>query len=315
MPVEESKPVRLATVSPVHKQRHQQSQSRRVSPRKAIGEPSEASEAADRAQAVSDPPAVSILGIKVNQLAGDAALETIERGSDAGAPQMLAYVNAHTLNLAVRDEALRHALNGCALVMNDGVGLSLAAKMRGERFPENLNGSDFTVRLLSLAASRGWGVFFLGAEPGIASAAAERLTKQVDGLTVAGTCHGFTGESDEQLAARVRESGARLLVVALGSPMQETWLDRNLLATGASIGVGVGAFLDFSAERVTRAPRWMNALGVEWCFRLLQEPGRLWRRYLVGNPLFLMRAWRDRRNVQPIDRQASAQQRSFGPVD
>lgn len=207
---------------------------------------------------------------------------------------MLTYVNAHTLNLAARDQGLREALNRSALVMNDGLGVSLAARMRGERFPENLNGSDFTFRLLELAAVKGWGVFLLGGEPGVAERAADRLGERIEGLRIVGTCHGFTGESDDLLARRVRDAGAEMLIVAFGSPRQETWIDRNLEATGALIGVGVGAFLDFSAGKVVRAPRWMNVLGVEWGFRLLQEPRRLWRRYIVGNPLFMLRAWRDR---------------------
>jgi len=207
---------------------------------------------------------------------------------------MLAYVNAHTLNLAVHDHDLRRALNRSALVMNDGLGVSLAARMSGERFPENLNGSDFTVQLLELAAAIGWGVFLLGGEPGVAGTAADRLGERIEGLRIVGTCHGFTGESDDLLAQRVRDDGAEMLIVAFGSPRQETWIDRNLEATGALIGVGVGAFLDFSAGKVVRAPRWMNILGIEWCFRLLQEPRRLWRRYIVGNPLFLLRAWHDR---------------------
>ncbi len=99
--------------------------------------------------------------------------------------------------------------------------------------------------------------------------------------------------SDQLLARRVRNTGASLLVVAFGSPRQEIWLDQNLEATGALVGVGMGAFLDFTAGRVRRAPSWMNALGIEWCLKLLQEPRRLWRRYLVGSPLFLVRAWRD----------------------
>lgn len=213
---------------------------------------------------------------------------------------MLAYVNAHTLNLAVRNQDLREALDRSSLVMNDGLGISLAARMRGERFPENLNGSDFTVQLLELAASNDWGVFLLGGEPGIVERATDRLTGRVAGLRVVGTCHGFTTVSDEQLADDIRETGAAMVIVAFGSPRQETWIDRNLAATGALIGVGVGAFLDFSAGKVVRAPHWMNILGIEWCFRLLQEPRRLWRRYILGNPVFLFRAWRDRRESIPM---------------
>jgi exopolysaccharide biosynthesis WecB/TagA/CpsF family protein len=240
-------------------------------------------------------PTLSIMGVRVSMLTGEDALDAIASSAQPGTCQMLAYVNAHTLNLAVGGDELCQSLNRSRLVMNDGAGLSLAARMHGKRFPENLNGSDFTVRLLQLAAARDWGVFFFGGEPGVAEVAAARLGAQIDGLQVVGMCHGFTGETDELLAARVRDSGASLLIVALGSPLQETWLDRNLEASGVLVGIGVGAFLDFTAGRVRRAPRWMNVLGIEWCFRLIQEPGRLWRRYLVGNPGFLVRAWRDRR--------------------
>jgi len=253
-----------------------------------------------RAISSSTVPTLPILGVPISKLTGDRALDAIGRWADDGTCQMLAYVNAHTLNLAVRIDDLRRSLSRSRLVMNDGVGLNLAARMRGERFPENLNGSDFTVRLLQLAASRDWGVFLLGGEPGVAEAAADRLTERIEGLRVVGVCHGFTGESDEMLVRRVRDANASLLVVAFGSPRQEIWLDRNLEATGTLVGVGVGAFLDFCAGRVRRAPRWMNALGIKWCFRLLQEPRRLWRRYIVGNPVFLVRAWRDRHQPASI---------------
>jgi exopolysaccharide biosynthesis WecB/TagA/CpsF family protein len=238
-------------------------------------------------------PTLPIMGVPISRLTGDQALRVVAGWAEDGTCQTLAYVNAHTLNLSARVEALHESLARSRLVMNDGIGLSLAARMRGERFPENLNGSDFTVRLLELAASRDWGVFFLGGEPGVAEVAAARLQERIGGLRVVGVSHGFTDMSDQLLARRVRNSGASLLVVALGSPRQEIWLDQNLQATGALVGIGVGAFLDFTAGRVRRAPSWMNALGMEWCFRLLQEPRRLWRRYLLGNPLFLVRAWRD----------------------
>ncbi len=240
-------------------------------------------------------PALPIFGIPVSRLTGDQVLELISEWAAGGKCQMLAYVNAHTLNLAVQVAPLRRSLTRSRLVLNDGVGLDLAARMRGEFFPENLNGSDFTLRLLEFAAALDWGVYLLGAEPGVAEIATERLVARIDGLRVVGITHGFTGESDELLTQRVRATNASLLVVALGTPLQEVWLDRNLEATGALVGIGVGAFLDFAAGRVRRAPGWMNRMGLEWCYRLFQEPKRLWRRYILGNPLFLLRAWRDRR--------------------
>jgi exopolysaccharide biosynthesis WecB/TagA/CpsF family protein len=236
---------------------------------------------------------IRVLGVTVHRLSGEQALQKIG-GWERGQARMVAYVNAHTLNQSVGDAPLRGALDRADLVLNDGFGLSLAARMRGESFPENLNGSDFTRRLLDLAAQRGWRTFLLGAEPGIAATAAAKLRDAVEGLQIVGALDGFTGESEQQLARHVRDSGADLLVLALGNPLQELWLARNLEQTGVHVGVGVGAFLDFTAGKVRRAPRWMNVLGIEWCFRLVQEPRRLWRRYVVGNPIFLLRAWRDR---------------------
>ena len=151
-------------------------------------------------------PTISILGVDVHKLTGDHALELIRARADTVDHQMLAYVNAHTLNLATQDERLRQALNRCQLVMNDGFGLNLAARMRGEHFPENLNGSDFTFRLLELAEASGWGVFLLGGEPGVAETATERLKERIGGLRIVGTCHGFTSESDDLLAQRVRDA-------------------------------------------------------------------------------------------------------------
>jgi exopolysaccharide biosynthesis WecB/TagA/CpsF family protein len=292
MSVENLRPRRLATSPREQREKAEALRGRRLDDAPLRREPR--SQGSRQRSPAAAPPAVPILGVRIDRLTGDQALEVIGQRSDAGVQQVLAYVNAHSLNLATRNRALREALSRSSLVMNDGSGVSLAAKMRGESFPENLNGSDFTIRLLALASSRGWGVFLLGGEPGVAAASAVRLVQQIEGLRVVGTCHGFTAESEDDLGRRVRDSGAKMVIVALGSPLQEIWLDRNLAGTGALVGVGVGAFLDFTAERVTRAPSWMNAMGIEWCFRLLQEPNRLWRRYVVGNPLFLLRAWRDR---------------------
>ena len=128
-------------------------------------------------EAAPNIPAVPILGVGVCMLTQEQAVQAVDRLAAEGVRQMLAYVNAHTLNLAVHDRELRDALNRSALVMNDGIGVSLAARMRGERFPENLNGSDFNVRLLELAAAKGWGVFLLGGEPGVVETAADRLKR------------------------------------------------------------------------------------------------------------------------------------------
>ena len=208
-------------------------------------------------------------------------------------PVHLGYVNAHSLNLAYRDETYRTALQSCAYLLNDGIGLSLAARMRGLNFPDDLNGSDFTLQVLALAAKRDWRVFLYGGEPGVGEQAAAALHARVPGVRIVGVQDGFTVARDA-IAHQVRDSGADVVIVALGNPLQELWLNEWLPETGCRLGVGVGAFLDFVSGRVPRAPAWMHAIGLEWVYRLYQEPRRLARRYVLGNPLFLYRAWRMR---------------------
>ena len=243
----------------------------------------------------SDVPAIEILGVPIACLDAGSALNEIENLYAAPAPATAFYANAHALNLASVDGGFRKLLRDADLVLNDGAGVALAARMNGKSFPENLNGSDFNPLILKRAAERGWRVFFFGARPGVAKRAAENLAGRIRGLEVVGTEHGYPSEDErEQVVERVRASGAGLVMVALGNPLQELWLHEHLEATGARLGVGVGAFFDFAAGVVPRAPRWMNRAGIEWVYRLAREPARLSRRYLIGNPLFLMRSARQR---------------------
>ncbi len=212
-------------------------------------------------------------------------------GAISSRPVHMGYVNAHSLNLAYTDETYRNALKSCTYVLNDGVGLNLAARMRGVTFPDDLNGSDFTLQVLALTALKDWGVFLYGGSPGIAAQAGRELGGRVPGVRIVGVHDGFSGEPKE-IARQVRESGADVVIVALGNPLQELWIDRWLPETGCRLGVGVGAFFDFVSGRVRRAPGWMHAIGLEWLYRLGREPRRMFGRYVIGNPLFLHRAWR-----------------------
>jgi exopolysaccharide biosynthesis WecB/TagA/CpsF family protein len=225
----------------------------------------------------------------------DAALDEIERLYDEPGPQLVAYANAHTLNLAYGDRAYRDLLLRAGIVLGDGAGVMIAGRLHRAPLPANLNGSDFNPKILERAAARGWPAYLLGGRPGIAGRAADRWRTAFPGLEIVGTRDGFfPPERSAEVAASVKESGAGLVMVAMGNPLQERWLDEHLGATGARLGVGVGAFFDFSAGIVPRAPAWMNRAGIEWVYRLYQEPRRMWRRYVLGNPLFLLRVARER---------------------
>jgi exopolysaccharide biosynthesis WecB/TagA/CpsF family protein len=230
-----------------------------------------------------------------------AALTVLEANSEVSrllaepGPQTLVYVNAHSVNLARSHDRYRACLADADLVLNDGSGLALAARVGGRRFPANLNGTDFTPEVLRLAARRGLGVYLLGGRDGVAARAADRLGELVPGLRVVGHHHGYFADHEgRDVAEQIKQSGADLVLVAMGNPRQELWLAEHLTATGAALGVAVGAFLDFAAERVQRAPQWMRNAGIEWLYRLSREPGRLFARYVVGNPLFVARVLADR---------------------
>ncbi len=231
----------------------------------------------------------------VARLTAAAAREELVRLYERDRPALVAYANAHTLNLASRDSGYRAVLRSADIVLNDGAGLAIAGRLFGRPFPANLNGSDFNPVILEEAAARRWPVYLLGAAPGVAEEAVRRLSERFPGLQVVGTHDGYLRDDEsDDVAREIAKTGAGILMVAMGNPRQETWLNRHLEATGARVGIGVGAFFDFSAGVVPRAPAWMNRLWLEWLYRLIQEPRRMWRRYVLGNPLFLARVLRSR---------------------
>ena len=238
-------------------------------------------------------PKIDILGVPVARLTAAEALDEVEKLFASESPAFVAHTNAHTINLSYKDPSYREMLRRADLVLNDGKGVMLAARMHGARFPQDLNGNFFGRLLMERAAERGWRIYFLGGAPGVAEKAADRLRAEITKINIVGTSDGYFDSDDDAIAA-AKEVGAELLLVGMGNPLQERWIDRCLASTDARVGVGVGAFFDFIAGTVPRAPAWMNRFGLEWLHRLAQEPKRMWRRYLLGNPAFLYRNLRQR---------------------
>ena len=244
----------------------------------------------------ADLPSIEISGVPVARVTPRRALDAIEDLAQTAPPVMVAHVNVHTLNLAFADDPYKELLRSADLVLNDGKGVMLGARLLRTPFPADLNGNFFTPLLLELAAGRGWPAYFIGARPGVAERAAEIVAARIPGLIVAGARDGyFAADEEEDVAGAIGASGAKVVLVGLGNPRQERWLARWLGSTGALVGSGVGAFFDFQTGEVARAPEWMNRMGLEWVHRLAKEPGRMWHRYLVGNPRFLWRVARERR--------------------
>ena len=241
-------------------------------------------------------PTIEILGVPFARLDPAAALEQVERLYERESPAMVAHANVHTLNLTIEDPAYSQILRAADMVLNDGKGVMLGARLLGSRFPADLNGNFFTPMVVEAATRHGWPIYLLGAKPGVAEKLADALRALHPGIDIVGHHHGhFSAEEEPDVVVSIRERGTGLLLVGMGNPYQERFLGRRLGETGARLGIGVGAYFDFMTGTVPRSPEWMNRYGLEWVHRLSKEPKRLWRRYLIGNPAFITRIIKQRR--------------------
>ncbi|WP_201777016.1 WecB/TagA/CpsF family glycosyltransferase [Martelella endophytica] len=210
-----------------------------------------------------------------------------------------AFLNAHCMNTHKDDASYRWAISKADYLLPDGSGMKLAAKLQKKSFEANLNGTDLFVPLCEEAAHRGRSIYFFGSREGVAEEAANRACELAPGLKIAGTRHGyFEKESEASIIAEINRSGADIVLVALGVPMQDVWIARNRHKLEAGLVMGVGAQFDFWSGRVTRAPLVFRKAGCEWVWRLMMEPKRMAKRYLVGNARFVVNAYREARAVR-----------------
>ena len=201
---------------------------------------------------------------------------------------MFTFCNAHTVNLAAGDPDLCQALQQ-ATILNDGIGVDVASRMLfGSPFPNNLNGTDLIPKLLASTESP-LRVYFLGGKPGVAKSAAREVARRCPGITIAGTSHGyFDAVHAADIVQEIQRSEANLILVAMGQPRQELWAAEHFEHFSGPV-ICVGALFDFLAGEIPRAPTWMRKRRIEWLFRLLNEPRRLGKRYVIGNLVFLAR--------------------------
>lgn len=238
-----------------------------------------------------------MLGVSVHAVTPGTALrwlcEQAATEPDDGPPRYTVAINPEKIMRAEREPDLRPVLEGAGLKIPDGIGVVLASRLRGGPVQKRVTGIDLALRLCGEAARLGWPVYLLGAAPGVAEAAGAELLGRFPDLNIAGTGDGYFRGRDLEIADRVRASHARILLLALGSPAQEYWMQTYLPKTGCRLGLGVGGTFDVLAGRTERAPRVMRKLGLEWLYRLFREPSR-YRRMAVL-PVFLVRALTERR--------------------
>lgn len=235
------------------------------------------------------PSEVRVLGVAVGCHDRQSALERLVVLHDTPHPASCFFVNAHSINMCRQFQEYFDAVHRADLVLNDGVGLDLAARLHGASFPDNLNGTDLTPELLATANERRWSVYLLGGRPGVAEQAASALSVEFPHIRFCGAHHGYIEGRETDIATTINRTRPDLLLVGMGNPRQEIFIDRVLRThlSNVRLAIGVGAYLDFAAGRVPRAPRAIRALRLEWMWRLIQEPRRMWRRYLVGNWSFV----------------------------
>jgi N-acetylglucosaminyldiphosphoundecaprenol N-acetyl-beta-D-mannosaminyltransferase len=200
-------------------------------------------------------------------------------------------MNAAVLVTMARDADLARACRAADLVVPDGVPVVWAARLAGTPLPGRVAGVDLMERLLEAAAARGLPAYFLGARPEVVRALVERCRRRFPGLPIAGWRDGYFAPGEEaDVVNEVRRSGAAMLFVGMPTPFKEVWCERHRDALGVPVILGVGGSFDVLAGFIRRAPRAMQVLGLEWLWRLAMEPRRLWRRYLVTNTVFVVRA-------------------------
>jgi len=215
----------------------------------------------------------------------------------------VAYVNAHVLNQSQSNSELLDALRASDVVYCDGYGVRLAARLIGLRVPFRMTGADWIWGIAALCEESSLSLYLLGSDPGASAEAAESLRRWYPRLEVTGTHHGYfelDSPHSERVLEHIAEHKPDLLLVGMGTPQQELWVDRYFDRIEAPVVWTVGALFDYLSGRVPRAPHWLADNGAEWIFRLAMEPRRMWRRYLLGNPVFLSRVFEERRRRQSL---------------
>lgn len=252
-----------------------------------------------RAVAVPPVDAIRILNLNVQVHTYAGLNEAIGRIARSGSRAVVPNANVHFANLAWDRPWLRDLFNSSPVNFCDGAGIQLAARILGGRIPERITYGDWFDSLADFCRRENISLFFLGGRPGIAEQAAQQVSSRHPGLPIAGVHHGYfdkdrSSPENAAVVAAINQCRPGILLVAFGMPLQEEWLAQNWEHLNAGVALTGGAILDYLSGRMRRPPAWLCRCGCEWLGRLLIEPRRLWKRYLIGNPLFLARIVRQR---------------------
>lgn len=238
-----------------------------------------------------------IAGVEADQLTQQEALDEIERRMEKKIPFCTMFVNLDVVLKAESDEKLKMVLNRSELTFVDGMPLVWLSHLHGNSFPERVAGSDLVPSLCQRAAEREWSIFILGGAPGVPEKAAQQLKQRYPKICIKGVYsppQGFENDEKEieNILSRVKKAAPEILIVCFGCPKQEYFVSEYYKKCGAVLSICGGATVDFMAGNLRRCPKWMGDAGLEWLFRLIMEPRRLFKRYLFDGIYFFILAFR-----------------------
>lgn len=227
----------------------------------------------------------------------DETISEVERIIAEGKPTQHVVVNAAKVNLMNEDPVLRKIVNKCQLINADGASIVWAAKQLGVPITERVAGIDLFLNLVKLAEEKGYKIYLFGAKEEVVQKVKNIFESQYPALQIVGIRNGYFTEADEpEIVKNMASSGADMLFVAFSSPKKEFWVNKYLNQLNIPFVMGVGGSFDVVAGVTNRAPKWMQDHGLEWFYRFIQEPRRMWKRYVVGNVQFIAYTYRMKRN-------------------
>jgi len=241
---------------------------------------------------------VNLLGLKFNNLNMGEAINLLKKSIKSKSKTQVSFVNPDCFNKIFDDKEYYNVLQSSNLLFPDGIGVNIACKILDTPLKENINGTDMLPFLCEMAVENKYSIFLLGGKPGIPEDMKMNLLKKFPKLNIAGLNNGYFDKETEgdYIIDKINGSNADILLVAFGAPLQEKWILKNKEFLNCNVLMGVGGLFDFFSGNIPRAPKWMREIGLEWVFRLMQEPKRMWKRYIIGNPLFIFRVlrWKSR---------------------
>ena len=231
---------------------------------------------------------IQFLGLKFDDLTLDKSVARVEQFIKEKKPHMVFTTGAELIVRARWDEVLRKIYLKSDLLIIDSSGVHLVARLLRRPFGEPVSGTRLMFRFLELNASKGYRFYFLGSTRQILKEAVERLEARYPSLNIVGWHHGyFDFKNDSSVVTQIVEARPDVLFVAMSTPLKERFVSKNLKKMNVPVSIGVGGGVDVAAGHHRLAPKWLSKMGLEWFYRLIQEPGRLWKRYAITNPIFL----------------------------